>query len=85
MKVYGTLMLHALRSNYQKCVWKIYFGPKKDTNSQEGHGWMIEDGQLLFDRMSDPRVVMEMLCVNVIECAKALNASGFQMHSCKNQ
>ena len=41
---------------------------------------MIEDGQLLFDRMSDP-----LVCVNAIECAKALNASGLQMHSCKNQ
>ena len=25
----------------KKYVWKIYFEPKKDTNSQEGHGWMI--------------------------------------------
>ena len=49
-------MLHARRSNYQKLVWKIYFEPKKDSNSQEGHGWMIEDGQLLFDRMSGPLV-----------------------------
>ena len=64
---------------------QIYFEPKKDTNSQEGHGWMIEDGQLLFDRMSGPLVVMELLCVNAIERAKAKNASGFQMHSCKNQ
>ena len=30
-------------------------------NSQKGHGWMIEDGQLLFDRMSDPLVVMELI------------------------
>ena len=50
-------MLHAMRSNYQKCVWKIYVEPKKDSNSQEGHGWMIEDGQLLIDRMSDPLIV----------------------------
>ena len=77
-------MLHAMRSNYQKCVWKIYFEPKKDTNSQEGHGWMIEDGQLLYDRMSDPPVVMELI---VCKCNRmwALNDSGFQMHSCKNQ
>ena len=40
---------------------QIYFEPKKDTNSQEGHGWMIEDGQLLFDRMSDPLVVMKQI------------------------
>ena len=43
-------MLHAMRSNYQKMYMQIYFEPKKDTNSQEGHGWMIENGQLLFDR-----------------------------------
>ena len=45
----------------KKCVWKIYFEPKKDTNSQEGHVRMIEDEQLLFDRMSDPLVVMELI------------------------
>ena len=50
-------MLHDMRS---KCVWKIHFEPKKDTNSKEGHGWMIEGGQLLSDRMSDPIVVMEL-------------------------
>ena len=44
-----------------KSVWKIYFEPKQDTNSQEGHGWMTEDGQLLFDRMFDPLVVMELI------------------------
>ena len=54
-------MLHAMLSNYQKCIWKIYFEPKKDTNSHEGHGWMIEDGQLLFDRMSDLLVVNELI------------------------
>ena len=36
------------------------FEPKKDTNSQEGHGWMIENGQLLFDRMSGRLVVMKL-------------------------
>ena len=40
---------------------KIYFEPKKNSNSQEGHGWVIEDGQLLFDRLSDPLVVMELI------------------------
>ena len=44
----------------KKCVLKIHFEPKKDINSQEGHGWVIEDGQLLFDMMSDPLVVMEL-------------------------
>ena len=45
----------------KKLVWKIYFEPKKDSNSQEGHGWMVEDGQLLFDRMSDSLVVMKLI------------------------
>ena len=48
----------------KKCVWKIYFEPKKDTNSKEGHRWMIEDGQLLFDRMSDTLVLMELIVCN---------------------
>ena len=55
----------------KKCVWKIYFEPKKDTNSQEGHGWMIEDGQLLFERMSDPLVVIELIvckCNRMCKC-----------------
>ena len=56
-------MLHAMRSNYQKMCMQIhvYFEPKMDSNSQEGHGWMIEDGHLLFDRMSGPLVVMELI------------------------
>ena len=44
-----------------KCVCKYILNQKKDTNSQEGHGWMIEDGQLLFDRMSGPLVVMKLI------------------------
>ena len=68
-----------------KNVYGKYILTKKDTNSQEGHGWMIEDGQLLFDRMSEPLVVMELIVCLCNGCAKALNASGFQMHSCKNQ
>ena len=46
---------------------------------------MIEDRQLLFDRMSDPLVVMELIVCKCNRKAKALNASGFQMHSCKNR
>ena len=40
---------------------KYSLNHKKDTNSQEGHGWMIEDGQPLFDRMSDPLVLTELI------------------------
>ena len=73
-------MLHAMRSNYQKCVWKIYFEPKKDTNSQEGHEWLIEDGQPFFGRTPDPLVVMKLIvckcnrmCKNT-ECQWVSNA-----------
>ena len=44
-----------------KMCKEIHFEPKRNTNCQEGHGWMIEDGQLLFDRVSDPLVVMELI------------------------
>ena len=55
-------MFHAMRSNYQKNVYGRYIlNQKKDTISHEGHRWMIADGQLLFDRMSDALVVMELI------------------------
>ena len=67
------------------CMENI-FEPKKDTNSQEGHGWMIEDGQLLFDRMSDPVVVMELIVRKCIRmCIGTECQWSFKMHSCKNQ
>ena len=74
----------------KRCVWKIYFEPKKDTNSQEGHGWMIEDGQLLFDRMSDPLVVMELIvckCNRMCkgpECQWFSNALMYEPVNCDN-
>ena len=59
------------------CVWKIYVEPKKDTNCQEGHGWMIEDGQLLFDRMSDPLVVMELIVCKCNRMCKGTESQWF--------
>ena len=60
----------------KKCVWKIYFEPKKkDSKSQEGHGWMIEDVQLLFDRMSDPLVVIELI---MCKCNRMCKGPEFQ-------
>ena len=44
-----------------KMCMESIFCTKNDTNSQGGHGWMIEDGRLLFDRVSDPLVVMELI------------------------
>ena len=57
---------------------KYILNQKKDTNSQEGHGWMIEDGQLLFDRMSDPLVVMELI---VRKCNSLCKGTGCQWFS----
>ena len=54
------------------------FLTKKDTNSQEGHGWMIEDGKLLFDRMSDPLVVTELI---VCKCNRMCKGTGCQCFS----
>ena len=61
----------------KKCVWKIYFEQKKDINSQEGHGWMMEDGQLLFDRMSDPLVVMELIVCKCNRMCKGTECQWF--------
>ena len=63
----------------KNCVWKIYFEPKKDTNIKEGHGWMIEDGQLLFDKMSDPLVVMELI---LCKCNRMCNGTECHWFNC---
>ena len=63
--------------NIKKCVWKIYFEPEKDTNSQEGHGWMIEDGQLLFDKMSDQLVVMKLILCKCNNMCKGTECQWF--------
>ena len=57
---------------------KYILNQKKDTNSQEGHGWIIEDGQLLFDRMSDPLVVMELI---VFKCNRMCKGTECQWFS----
>ena len=53
-------MLHAMWSNYQKCVRKYILNQK---GYQLPRGTWTDDrsGQLLFDRMSDPLVVMELI------------------------
>ena len=62
----------------KKCVWKIYVEPKKkDINSQEGHGKMIEGGQLLFDRMSYPLVVMELIVCKCNRMCKGTECQWF--------
>ena len=72
-------MLHAMRSNYQKCVWKIYFDQKRITTAKgDMDGWMIEDEQLLFDRMSDQLVVMELI---VCKCNRMVKGPECQWFS----
>ena len=61
----------------KKCVWKIYVEPKKDSNSQEGQGWLIKDGQLLFDRMSDPLVVMKLIMCKCNRMGKCTECQWF--------
>ena len=72
-------MIHAMRSNYQKHVYGEYMlnPPKKDSNSQKGHGWMIEDGQLFFDRISDPLVVMELIVCKCNRMCKGTECQWF--------
>ena len=55
-------MLHAMRSNYQKCVRKYILNQKRIPTAKSRGKWMDDrSGQLLFDRMSDPLVVMELI------------------------
>ena len=46
-----TLLLQGMRANYQACIWKRILEQETDTPSPEGHGWMIEDGQMVIDWM----------------------------------
>ena len=62
----------------KRCVSKIYFEPKKGYQQPRGHGWMIEDGQLFFDRMSDPLVVMEL---SVCKCNRMCKGTECQWFS----
>ena len=58
---------------------EIYFEPKKkDTIGQEGHGWMIDDGKILFDKMSDPLVVMKLI---VCKCNRMCKGTECQWSS----
>ena len=88
-----TLMLHAMRANYQACIWKRCLEQETDTPSPEGHGWMIEDGQIVIDwmqRLPAPQVVMELIackCSRVCkapECQCVANALKCSP-ACKNQ
>ena len=66
-----------MRSNYQKKCMENIFERKQDINSQEGHGWMIEDGQLLFDRMSDPLVLIELIVCKCNRMCKGTECQWF--------
>ena len=54
-------MLHAMRSNYQKMCMENIFDQKRLTTAKGDMDGLIKDGQLLFDRISDLLVVMELI------------------------
>ena len=74
-------------------IWKRCLKQETDTPSPEGHGWMIEDGQLVIDLMQGapaPQGVMKLIACKCsrdcktpeCECvANALKCSP----ACKNQ
>ena len=67
-------MLHAMWANYQACIWKRCLEQETDTPSSEGHGWMIEDGQLVIDwntGVACPQVVMELIACKCSRVCKA--------------
>ena len=77
------LMLHAMQAEYQVCIWKRCLKQETDTPIQEGHGWMIEDSQIVNDWMQGlpvPQVMKECLHVNAVDCAKSLIANVLVMH-----
>ena len=87
------LMLHAMRANYQPYMWQWCLEREKDTLSQEGHGWMIDDEQIVVDWMQDkpaPQVVMELIA---LKCCGVCKASECQcianalkcLTACENQ
>ena len=73
-----TLFLHAKRANYQACVWRRCLETEPEVPSAEGHGWIIDDGQLVVQWMQGPPapdVVMELMAC---KCSKQCKAPGCQ-------
>ena len=59
-----TIILYAMQANYQALIWKWCLEQETETPSPEGHGWMIEDSQIVIDWMQGlpaPQVVMELI------------------------
>ena len=68
-----TLLLHAQHANYQACIWNRCLEQEAEV-PPEGHGWMIEDGQLVIDWMQGlpaPQVVMELIACKCSRMCKA--------------
>ena len=66
-----TFMIHAMRVNYQACIWKMYLEQESDTPIPEVHDWMFEDEQMIIDCLPDPQVVMELI---VCKCSRVCKA-----------
>ena len=60
-----TLHLHAKRANCQAAVWQHALQPRPIVPSPDGHGWKIEDGQLVIhwlDQLPALPQLMEFIC-----------------------
>jgi len=59
------LYFHALRANYQSCIWRRSLHNYPSIPSPEGHGWVLnEEGQLIIQWMKGPPapdVVLEFM------------------------
>ena len=67
------LRKHIDRANYQALIWKNCLKPLPTIPEPEGHGWKIENGDLVIDWTSiapAPDTILELLSCN---CARSCN------------
>ena len=58
------LKKHTQRANYQAAVWKLALYTKPEMPSPNGHGWIVENGDIRIDRMDQlpaPLSVLEYI------------------------
>jgi len=63
----SSLLNHCKRANYQCAIWKKGLDRNPDIPSPVGHGWRVDDGQLVIDwgdAPPAPEAVMELIACN---------------------
>ena len=63
----SSLLNHCKRANYQCAIWKRSLSRNPDIPSPVGHGWRVDDGQLVIDwgdASPAPEAVMELIACN---------------------